>query len=420
MLEVRVPRSQAGFLRGIAKELGIHVLHRCMPWRLHRRARNPADDLANFLLARLEYDYYAHNIIKLFWGSLLGLNRAELLPPSPALAINYVTHANDVSLLAWRTRAAKYYEMAIRESEELNDAFGAALARNHYAFGCMNLARYREAIERAGPGKQAFAKLGDPWEGQFAEAVITRSTALMGNLGQAVGRARSLFESCVRRGDNWFAPRALYFWAHAAQGELPFDQLVECTSIHPGNVLGETLVLMAEGHWRHRRGDTASAVEACGRAWEIASQNTCVGSFNIFVLVEFVAALRIHATALEKTDPQQAARFRRRRRELVRYAARLSRCLLPTRPQALRELSLVHAQDGHIRKAWRLAARSCENAEKQEAAYEHAQSLRLQGQLARQLGLTGAKETVGRGEQALATIETALREALQSEPQEFR
>src|SRR5207247_663076 len=98
------------------------------------------------------------------WASLVGLNRAERLPRSKALAINYVVHANDMAVLGWHRRAEKYYQLAIDLSKELNDQWGAALGLLHFGLGCTGAGRYEEAMVKAEPGKIAFTKLGDLFE----------------------------------------------------------------------------------------------------------------------------------------------------------------------------------------------------------------------------------------------------------------
>lgn len=37
---------------------------------------------------------YVYSIPRLLWASFVGLNRSERFPPSPALAIQYIVHAN--------------------------------------------------------------------------------------------------------------------------------------------------------------------------------------------------------------------------------------------------------------------------------------------------------------------------------------
>ncbi len=119
------------------------------------------------------------------WASLIGLNQAERLPRSKALAINYVVHANDMAVLGWKSRAEKYYRKAIELSNELNDQWGAALGLSHFALGCLGAGRYKEAIEMAKPGKIDFAKLGDLLELHGSYVFTSIGMLGLGNLAEA-------------------------------------------------------------------------------------------------------------------------------------------------------------------------------------------------------------------------------------------
>ena len=163
-LGIRVPRSPRGLGWGIVRESAVQLVHQLFPRRLHRGSPDPAADLANRLLGRLEYGYYNNNVVKLLWASLVGLNGAERLPPSPALAFNYVVHANDMSVFGWRRRATRYYQAAIDLSRELNDEWGAAQGLNHFAMGELQAGRYESALAKGEPGKADFTRLGDVFE----------------------------------------------------------------------------------------------------------------------------------------------------------------------------------------------------------------------------------------------------------------
>ena len=400
-LGVRIPQTRLGVFWSLLKETTVHLIHRCFPWRLHRRKPNAAADLANLVLGKLEYDYYCNNVLYLLWASFVGLNRAERLPPSKALAFNYVVHANDMAVLGWHSRAKRWYEAAMALSGELNDHWGAAHALNHFALGCLGAARYRETIEKATPGTEAFAKLGDLLEMHFAHFNVGLAYFGLGQLVNSIEKARWTFESCVRQGDNTFGPMAFCLWARARRGDLPFDELVGCLQILPGNNNGSISVLMAEGYWHLHHGRTAAAVEVFEQSWKIARTNTYVVTFNSWVLTDFVMALRVHAEAGESQKTPEYKSHCRRWRKLSRWAVRLSRFLPTERPAALRESSLVYASRGRFKKAWKLAGKSCRIAEKQNAQYQYAKSLLVQGQMAKQLGQGGADEQI---REALAEI----------------
>ena len=97
---------------------------------------------------------------------------------------------------------------------------------------------------------------------------------------------------------------------------------------------------------------------------------------------------------------------------MSKWADRLSWFLPPERPRALRELALVYADRGRLKKAWSLAAKSCTVAEGQKAKYEHAQSLLVQGELAKRLGRPEAGEQLLNAQAELDRIEGELKVSL--------
>jgi tetratricopeptide (TPR) repeat protein len=407
-LGVRVPRGPLGLGWAIARESAVQLIHRVLPWRLHKGSPDPTADLANRLLGRLEYAYYCNNVIKLLWASLVGLNGAERLPPSPALSFNYVVHANDMSVFGWRRRASRYYQAAIDLSRELNDEWGAAQSLNHFAMGELQAGRYASALAKAEPGKVRFSKLGDLYETHLAHLVSASCHYGLGNLAEAAAGARWIFESAVRNGDNAFATITLLLWARATRGAFPFDELAGCTRAEGGNHLCQSGLLVGKSHWHRYQGRTAEAVAACEEAWEICRSHACIVAFNTCVPVELVTALRVHAEAIEQSEPRQAERILRRLQRLTPSAARLSWFLPTERPHALRELSLMWMGRGRVARAWKLAVKSCDHAGRMNARYEYAQSLLVRGRLAKQLGWPEADDQICEAVTELDRIEASV------------
>jgi tetratricopeptide (TPR) repeat protein len=407
-LGVNVPRTQLGLWWGLITEPVVQTFHSLLPGRLHRRKPDPNADLANRLLGKLEYDYYFHNVLHLLWASLVGLNQAERLPPSSALAFNQVTHANNMAVLGWHSRAARYYQAAFHLSKKLNDEWGAAHAINHISLGCLSAARYEETIANATPGTVAFGKLGDLLEVHHAHFNIGLACYGLGRIKDAIEKAKWVFESSVRHGDNVVAPVALCLWSRASRGQLPIDELIHCVQVFQGNSNATISVLMAEGYWHTHRKETGKAVESFERAWTISRNNTYIVAFNSWVLSDFVTSLRLHAEAIELRNRAESKPVRQRLRRLAKWSVRLSWFLPPERPRALRELSLVYANRGRTKKAWALAAKSCRIAENQKAMYEHAKSLLVQGQLAKQLGRPEADDQLRDAQSEIERIEGAV------------
>lgn len=407
-LGIHVPRIRPGLCWSILKETLVQVIHCCFPTRLHGGTPNAESDLANHLLARLEWSLYCNSVLKLVWASMVGLNRAECLPRSRALAINYVVHANDMAVLGWHTRAEKYYRKAIALSKELNDQWGEALGLSHFALGCVGAGRYEEAIKKAEPGKIAFTKLGDMLELHASHMWTALGHYGLGELSEAFEHSKWVLNSCIRHGEHYLAAWAVYWLSRCSQGQIPFDELISCVKILPGNNLSAASALMAEGFWHTRHGRTAESLSALEQAWQICRSNLYVVTFNSNVLCQLVTALRLHAEALESRDPDHAKRVWRRTSKMAKWSNRLSWFLPPERPHALRELSLAYAHSGHIKKALKLAAKSCQKAAAMKAKFEYAKSLLVQGKLAKQLGRPEADDQIREATDAIQQIESAV------------
>jgi hypothetical protein len=169
--------------------------------------------------------------------------------------------------------------------------------------------------------------------------------------------------------------------------------------------------LMAEGHWHSFHGRLAGAVQTFERAGELVRKSLCVNSHMIVVMPELAGALRQHADAVQATDAQQADQLRRRAYRLAKWATRLTGLFPAAYPLALRERSLILAAYGQTRRALEYAEKSCAVAKRQQAKYEHAQSLLLRGKLASQLGLPEAEEQLRTAAAAIQAIEQPLRDS---------
>jgi tetratricopeptide (TPR) repeat protein len=407
-LGIYIPRTRIGYCWGICKESLIQVMHSLFPGRLHRCSPNPECDLANHLLARMEWSLYAHNVLKLIWASFVGLNRAERLPRSKALVINYIAQANDMAVLGWNSRAERYYRMAMELSVELNDQMGAALALNHFGLGCVGAGRFEEAIRKATPGKESFVKLGDLFELHNSYLQLSMSHLGLGNMREAFEHSQWLFNSCVRHQDNWIGTWAVYSLSRISRGRIALPELLCCARTLPGNSLSAACEAMAEGYWYTNFRRSADALSAFERAWKICCDNIYFAALNSCVLNELVSALRLHAESTEVTGVAESTAVRKRQFKMAKWANRLSWFLPPERPHALRELSLAYAHRGRIKKAWNLAALSCKKAEALKAKYEYAQSLLVLGQLGKQLSRSEANDQIQQAQSEIARIEKSI------------
>ena len=126
-----------------------------------------------------------------------------------------------------------------------------------------------------------------------------------------------------------------------------------------------------------------------------------MNSHMIVAMPELAAAPRLRADAWEAKDPQHSGRLRRPRLPIGQMVG-ADHTAVPSglSAGALRELSLILMVAGKPGRALRVADRSCPVAEKQQARYEHAQSLLIRGRIAQKLGQPGAEDRIRRANRA--------------------
>ncbi len=407
-VDIHVPQTQVGLWACLVRDTTIQAFHSMFPKWIRVGQSNSRVDLANHLLGKLCYAYYCHHVLYLLWASLAGLNRAAKLPPSPSLAFNYVVHANDMAVLGWHSRASRYYRAAMDLSTQLNDQWGAAHAMNHNSLGTLGAARFEETIEKALPGTIAFSKLGDLLETHFAHFSIGMSYFGLGQLDKALEKAQWIFDSCVRHSDNVFGPMALCLWARASRGQFPFDELVGCLGIFPGNNLGTMCVLMSEAYWHIHHQRFEEAVGCFQRASRLSRDNRYIVTYNSWIVSDYAMSLRLWIEAQLHQGLQVDKRLLRRWYQVARWANRLSWILPPERPRALRELAYTYAHRGQLAKGYALMVRSCESAKKMKAEYEYAKSLMGMGIIGKSLHNPQADEYMATARAQIETIEDFL------------
>jgi tetratricopeptide (TPR) repeat protein len=165
---------------------------------------------------------------------------------------------------------------------------------------------------------------------------------------------------------------------------------------------------MAEGYWHLHHGRTKNAVAAFEKAWLTSWANSYLVTYNSWVLTDYAAALRLHAHALKSSDPKMEGIVRRRWHKIATWANYVSLALPPERPRALRELALVCESRGQIKKAWKLADKSCRKAQETRSEYEYAKSLLVQGLTGKKLGRPEAEEQILKAQRDIARLEKAI------------
>ncbi len=404
-----IPKTLLGLGYGLLRETLIQCWHSWRPKRLHRQAPTSEYHLSIRLFGRLTNCYAFQSTPKVLWSHLVGLNWAELVPPSPGLAIGYAHHAALLSMiLGWPARRARYASRGLAMANEFQDVLARGHCYNYQGISSCAAAHYEDALAQLSEAVEAFDKAGDRWELHLAQFHRGRCHLGLGNLAEAIAVARSVFASSARLGDSRVLCSS-YLWALATRGNIPFEELKSCCPCRPDDIMSTVHGVMAEGYWHsyHRR--TAEALVAFEHAAGLVRTSLCVNFHTVAVMPALAGALRVHADAVQHTDAKQCAALRKRAYRTAKWATRITRLFPTAYAQSLRERSLILAVYGKTKKALKFADKSCAVAEAQNAKYEHAQSLLVRGKLARQLGLPEADEQIRTAEAALEEIERPIR-----------
>jgi tetratricopeptide (TPR) repeat protein len=408
-----VPRTGFGWAYGLIRESCIQVLHSLLPFLRHRKAPSDRLHLIIRFFERLSHSYAYQNAFKTVWAVLVGMNRAELLPPSPSLAICYGELGCFMCMLGWHARGLTISNRAITIAKASDDLSVQALCLNTQGIGCCASARYEEALAHLNEGIATCEKAGDQWMVHLARFHRGYCHHRLGNLAEAITEARWMFASSERVNDSR-ALCASYLWARAVGGNIPFEELANRYPCRPDDIMATSHGIMTRGYWHSFHGRTAEALEAFEEAARLVRSSFFVNFHTIGVLPELVGALRRHAEAVQQKNAHQGEQMRRRAFRLAKWATRITRFFPTVYPHALRERSLMLAAYNKTWKALKYADKSCIVAERQKAKYEHAQSLLVRGNLARQLGLPEADEQIRTAEATLEEIERPVRELCRS------
>jgi tetratricopeptide (TPR) repeat protein len=310
--------------------------------------------------------------------------------------------------MGWHSRGASYAARSIGMAKACDDKLELGRSYCYKGIALFAAAKYGEGAAALSEAIETLARTGDLFEVNLAHFHKACCHYGSGDLAQAVEEARTAFEGSIRIGEDTRAHCAIFLWAKATGGGLPFEQLRSCFRAVPEDILSTDHLLMAEGFWHSFHGRTEESLAAFQRAYKLAAQH-CVINFHTAEAFPLLAmALRRHADAVEDRDPRCAQQLRRRAGRWAKWAARLTRFFPAFRPHALREWGLALAGQGRPRRALRMLDKSCAAAQRQSARYEYARSLLERGKVAQALGLSGAGEQIAQAEAELRAIEGAL------------
>lgn len=416
---VPVPRTFLGLGYETAKEVFVQAYHTALPRRLHRRPHSQSSDLCNWLLGQIEYCYYVNSVPRLIWASMVGLNRAEKVPESSSLALQYIVHANDMAVLGWHKRAERYYQAAADLSNRLNDRRLAAVTVSHHSLGNFAAADFKDGVTKARKAIIQLSRLGDAFEAHAAQIFLSLNLYHLGDLAAATKAAEEELQSCLRHEHHYMGSIAHSILMRSSRGQYPLERYANAFPDAPGHWVARITSLMAEGYWCQANEQTETSVAKFDEAWEICKTYQCLTTFNFSIAGDRATAIRHHAETLEAAG-EDSREVRRKWRQAAKSANRLSWILAPQRPQALREMGLIYASTGRTKKALHYLSRSCIVAEKQNARYEYLVSKVLQRQLERDQGKSVPETEIGNLRQEIEAIHVSISDAVAISSQGFR
>ncbi|MCY2996301.1 MAG: ATP-binding protein [Planctomycetota bacterium] len=408
------PGKHASCLFPAMWEVLVQTLHSCWPWffvgrrRLEHRDREE-DLLAVRLYGRLGHAYwFLRGKIPTLWAHLRDMNLAERYPPTLELAGAYSEHAPVMTLLPWYRRAEVYARRSLKIRQDAGDTWGQAQSLNFYGIALYAASRFEECIKHCREAVRLFQRTGDYWEMNMARYQIAASRYHLGELAVAVKEARQLHQSGLELGDDQASGISLDIWSWASGGKVPEDKLrVELARERPDKQ-AIAQVLVAEGVRLLGCDRPGDAIAVLQRAGEVVRESGVINAWDAPVFPWLTTALRRQVESLQQVTPVQREALLRRAERVGRQALRVTRKFQNDLAQTLRELALLAAMRGRLRRARRLFDQSLAVAGKQGARYEHAQTLLCRGQVGLEVGWPQAEHDVRAAQGELAQLQAGL------------
>jgi two-component system sensor kinase len=410
-----VPRNAIVMFVFFIWEALIQGLHTILPRLLTSRSKQPPSEseLLGFrIFSRLAHGYwFTRSKTHVLWTHLRGMNLAEYYTPTLELAQSYSEHAPAMSLIPWYSRGVAYALKSLTIRKALGDLWGQGQSLHYLGVVLYSGSRYRECVDKCREAVRLLERTGDFWEVHIARYQIAAALYRLGDLQSAVEQARRIHESGLELGDYQASGISLDVWARATPGAVPIEQLqVELDRTRP-DAQGTAQVLLAEGARLMGADDHTRAAAAFRRALVVAGQ---AGVMNAYVAPNrawLATALRCRAQNDLSHTPWQRRRLIRGATYAAGRAVWLALRFRNDLPHALREAALVLALRGGFWPIRQLLNLSLFVAQRQNAAYEFAQTLHVRGQLGKELHWPDAESEIERATALLCNFSLAAESA---------
>ena len=406
-----VPRSTIVMFLLFLWEALIQGLHTLLPRLLTSRCQlvPPESELLGFrIFSRLAHGYwFTRSKTHVLWSHLRGMNLSEYYAPTLELAQSYSEHAPAMSLIPWYGRGVAYARKSLTIRKTLGDLWGQGQSLHYLGVVLYSASRYRECVDRCREAVRLLERTGDFWEVHIARYQIAAALYRLGELQSAVEQARRIHESGLELGDHQASGISLDVWSRATHGDVPSDVLHAELERNRHDAQGTAQVLLADGVRWMGADDHAQAAAAFERALAGAAKAGVMNAYVAPNLAWLASALRSRAQYDLSHTPWHRRRLLRRATGAACRAVWLGLRFRNDLPHALREAALILAMSGGFWPIRRLLSLSLSFAQRQEAAYEFAQTLNIRGKLGKELGWPMAEDDLHRAETLLRNFTLA-------------
>ncbi|MCA9075406.1 MAG: response regulator [Planctomycetaceae bacterium] len=414
LLGTRVPQSQLMLLVLFIWEAVIQTLHTCLPSLLVRRhasAPSRRDRLKMKLFSGLSHGcWYCRSKLSVYWSHFRGMNLGERFKPSLELAQIYADHAPAMTIIPIPLfqRGINYAEKSLAIRRDFGDLWGQGQSLHYHGIVHYAASQFEECIERCRESIRILERLGDYWQVHIARYQIAASYYRLGDVASAIAEAKLNHKSGIELGDEQASGIILDVWSWSAEGRVPKEIFLTELRRDRRDAQGKAQVLGAQGHRELCSGEPRRACATFERAIQVCK---AAGVRNVYTQPLYswrATALRQWAEQTIALTPEFRQLLMQRAHDAARRAVSHSRFYSNERPHALRELGLVYAMQGRVRRALGCFDRSLALARSMGARYEYARTAAVRARLCQELGHPNADEQSREAQRLLTELRPPL------------
>jgi len=395
-----VPRSTFACTLLCLWEVLIQMLHTWLP-RLFVARRSLQSAARDLFAIRLYHSmngpyFFARGAVWAMWAHLRDVNLCERYPPTADLGRAYGAHGGPLAGFPglWE-RGISMTTKGAQLCAGFGDVWGQAQALTFRALVLHSASRLSESLETAQQAARLFDRIGDRWEGHTGLCFAALSLFRLGDLAGALDMAQQLWQRGTEIHDVHALAWGLDLWARATDGQVPLELIgPEVERSRSGeHVQTSSIVMQAEGQRLLGAGRSGEAAAVFAEAAERTRRDA--GFFhdlNAPLVVYLATALRLQAQSFAPATAEERETLLTRAERAAAAAVKLARKFRNSLPQALRDAAQLAAMRGRLDDARRLFDESVATADRFEARYERALSIRARAELGEVVGWPGAAQ----------------------------